>query len=202
MLAYFCLSVKIFTIMRKLKTKELGRIDVEAFKAKEKHKLVLVLDNIRSAMNVGSFFRTADAFALEKIYLCGISAKPPHKEINKTAIGATESMQWQYLNNISDCIINLKKEGYTIIGIEQTDGSIPLQDFSPDKDKKYALVFGNEVKGISDEILEYLDMAIEIPQFGTKHSFNVAVSGGIVLWHYMLKGVLSKDKKSKKQMNL
>ena len=173
--------------MRKLKLKELGRIGVDQFKTQDKNSIVLVLDNVRSAMNVGSFFRTADAFALEKIYLCGITAKPPHKEINKTAIGATDSMDWEHKSTTKECLEDLKKQGYILTGIEQTDKSELLQNISPSKDKKYALVFGNEVNGISDDVLDLLDLAVEIPQFGTKHSFNVAVSGGIVLWHYFLK---------------
>jgi tRNA G18 (ribose-2'-O)-methylase SpoU len=172
--------------MRKLKLKELGRISVTDFKNKEKLPVVPVMDNIRSAMNVGSFFRTADAFALEKICICGISATPPHKEINKTAIGATDSVEWKYYKSTRECIIELKNAGYIIIGIEQTDKSVMLNDFIPEKNKKYALIFGNEVSGISDDILDLLEIALEIPQFGTKHSFNVAVSGGIVLWHYNL----------------
>ncbi len=172
--------------MRKLKLKELKRISVEEFKNKKKTSVVLVLDNIRSAMNVGSFFRTADAFAIEKIYLCGISATPPHREINKTAIGATDSVSWEYVKTTKDCLVDLRKQGYHISGIEQTDNSVMLQDYKPEKGKKYALVFGNEVNGISDDIMEDLDDAIEIPQFGTKHSFNVSVSGGIILWHFFL----------------
>jgi len=172
--------------MRKLKLKELNRIGIEQFKSKEKLPVVLVMDNIRSAMNIGSFFRTADAFALEKIYICGISATPPHKEINKTAIGATDSMDWQYYKTTRDCLIDLKQKGYILTGIEQTDSSVLLNTVTPRQDQKHALIFGNEVNGISDDILDLLDMAVEIPQFGTKHSFNVAVSGGIVLWHYYI----------------
>ena len=173
--------------MRKLKLKELNRIGIEQFKILDKLPIVLVLDNIRSAMNIGSFFRTADAFALKKIYICGISATPPHKEINKTAIGATDSMDWEYKKTTKECLNELKNQGYTITGIEQIDNSILLHEYAPSKDKKHALVFGNEVNGISDDILDLLDNAVEIPQFGTKHSFNVAVSGGIVLWHYFIK---------------
>ena len=173
--------------MRKLKLKELGRKNISDFKESDKMPVVLVMDNIRSAMNVGSFFRTADAFALEKIYICGISATPPHKEINKTAIGATDSVDWEYCKTTRECVEKLKKEGYIISGIEQTDQSILLNKYTPEIDAKHALIFGNEVEGISDDILDLLDNAIEIPQFGTKHSFNVAVSGGIVLWHYFLK---------------
>ncbi|HEB61808.1 MAG TPA: TrmH family RNA methyltransferase [Bacteroidetes bacterium] len=172
--------------MRKLKLKELGRISVPEFKNSKRLPVVLVMDNIRSAMNVGSFFRTADAFAVEKIYICGISATPPHKEINKTAIGATESMDWKFYKSTRECLTELKDKGYIITGIEQTDQSVMLNEFIPEKDKKHALVFGNEVSGISDDILDLLDLSLEIPQFGTKHSFNVAISGGIVLWHYFL----------------
>lgn len=171
--------------MRKLKLQELGRKSPEAFRESEKNDIVLVLDNIRSAMNIGSFFRTADAFALKQIILCGISAQPPHPEINKTAIGADRSVSWQYVENIHKAITELKKEGYRIVGIEQTDEKVLLQDYLPDPDKKYALIFGNEVNGISDSILDQLDLCLEIPQFGTKHSLNVAVSGGVVIWHFM-----------------
>jgi tRNA G18 (ribose-2'-O)-methylase SpoU len=172
--------------MRKLKLKELGRKSVPELKESNKLPIVLVLDNIRSAMNVGSFFRTSDAFALEKIYLCCITATPPHKEINKTAIGATDSVEWKYFKTTRECLKVLKNEEYIITGIEQTDKSISLEKYTPDKNKKHALIFGNEVNGISDDILDILDLALEIPQFGTKHSFKVAVSGGITLWHYFL----------------
>jgi len=177
--------------MRKLKLAELNRSGLEEYRIKNKFPIAVVLDNIRSAMNVGSFFRTADGFSLEKIYLCGISAKPPHKEINKTAIGADLSVEWEYIENVKNCITELKSKNYKIAGIEQTDKSIMLNDFIPTEKTKYALVFGNEVDGISDSILELLDFALEIPQFGTKHSFNVAVTGGIVSWDFinkMMKG--------------
>ena len=173
--------------MRKLKLQELGRINNQEFQELEKTPVVLVLDNIRSAMNVGSFFRTADGFAIEKIYICGISATPPHKEISKTAIGAEESLEWEYKKDIKECIRELKKQRFKILGIEQTDSSVMLNDFNPDINSKYCLIFGNEVDGISDSILEDLDYAIEIPQFGTKHSFNVSVAGGIVLWDFINK---------------
>lgn len=173
--------------MRKLKLAELNRSGLEEYRIKKKFPIAVVLDNIRSAMNVGSFFRTADGFSLEKIYLCGISAKPPHKEINKTAIGADLSVEWEYIENVKDCITELKSKNYKIAGIEQTDKSIMLNDFIPTEKTKYALVFGNEVDGISDSILELLDFALEIPQFGTKHSFNVAVAGGIVSWDFISK---------------
>jgi len=178
--------------MKKLKLNELNRAKIEEYSKQEKFPVVIVLDNIRSAMNVGSFFRTADGFGIEKIYICGISACPPHKEISKTAIGADKSVEWEYKNDIVNCVKELKNSGYLVFGIEQTDSSIFLNDFSPLKDNKYAFVFGNEVDGISDDILPIIDSAIEIPQFGTKHSFNVAVTGGIVLWDYVSK-VLEKD---------
>ncbi len=168
--------------MRKLKLEELNRVDVDTFKSLDKHPIVLVLDNIRSAMNIGSFFRTADSFALEHIYLTGISAKPPHPEINKTAIGATLSVDWTYDNDITNTISLLKTKGYLIIGIEQTNHSVSLESFSINTRSKIALVFGNEVSGISVDVLPLLDHAVEIPQFGTKHSLNVAVCGGIVIW--------------------
>lgn len=173
--------------MRKLKLQELGRINNQEFKESKKTSIILVLDNIRSAMNVGSFFRTSDGFAIEKIFLCGISATPPHKEISKTAIGAEESIEWEYKKDIEECVSELKKEGNIIVGIEQTDSSVMLNEFNPDIDSKYCLIFGNEVDGISENILQYLDLAIEIPQFGTKHSFNVSVAGGIVLWDFVNK---------------
>jgi len=173
--------------MRKLKTHELNRIGIEEFKKSDKNPIVIVLDNIRSFNNVGSAFRTADAFRLEAIYLCGITAQPPHREIHKTALGATESVNWTYFENTLRAIENLKKNNYTVVGVEQMDQSIMLHQFSPDIEKKYALVFGNEVSGISDEIIEKCDFFLEIPQFGTKHSLNVSVSIGILSWHFMQK---------------
>lgn len=169
--------------MRKLKLEELGRISVEEFKSIDKHPVIVVLDNIRSAMNVGSIFRTADAFAIEKIIICGISAVPPNREISKTAIGATDSVDWEYISSIEDAVLGLKSNGYSIIGIEQTDNSIMLSK-APISNQKVAIIMGNEVDGISDEVLDKLDFCIEIPQFGTKHSLNVAVCAGIVLWEY------------------
>jgi 23S rRNA (guanosine2251-2'-O)-methyltransferase len=167
--------------MRKLKLEELGRQSVETFKNTDKIPVIAVLDNIRSALNVGSVFRTADAFAIEGIIICGISATPPNREITKTAIGATESVAWSYQKDIKDAVGGLKADGYTIIGIEQTTNSISLDGFLP-KHKKIAVIFGNEVDGISDSIMEDLDLALEIPQYGTKHSLNVSVCAGIVLW--------------------
>src|SRR6056297_2183983 len=169
--------------MRKLKLHELNRRSVEEFKASQKSPVVVVLDNIRSANNVGAFFRTSDAFKIDRIFLTGITASPPHKEITKSAIGATKSVDWQYMDSVKECCLNLKKSCYIIIGIEQTNSSVYLSDFKIDNTSKYALVFGNEVMGISDDILENLDDSIEIQQHGTKHSLNVAVCGGIIL-HY------------------
>lgn len=167
--------------MRKLKLDELERLSVDEFLTKDKTPIVAVLDNIRSALNVGSIFRTADAFAIEKIIICGISATPPNREINKTAIGATESVAWEYFEDIVEATKRLKGDGYAIIGVEQTDQSILLTEFKPKKEK-IAVIFGNEVDGISDDILDMMDECIEIPQFGTKHSLNVSVCAGIVLW--------------------
>ena len=167
--------------MRKLKLEELGRISMEEYQVIAKVPIVAVLDSIRSALNVGSVFRTADAFAIEKIVICGISATPPNREITKTAIGATESVTWEYVKDIKDAVMKLKMEGYSIIGVEQTDQSLMLNQLRP-TDEKIAVIFGNEVDGVSDEILNDLDYCIEIPQHGTKHSLNVSVCAGIVLW--------------------
>ena len=173
--------------VRKLSMDELNRPDVETYKRMNKHPVVLVLDNIRSLNNIGSIFRTADALAVEKIYLTGFTAVPPHKDIHKTALGATESVDWAYEKDVRELLRRLKKEHYTVVAVEQTDSGIMLQDFMPGPKKKWALIFGNEVKGVSDEALALADMALEIPQFGTKHSFNVAVSAGIVLWDVISK---------------
>ena len=170
--------------MRKLKLDELGRVDVDTFSRQRKFPIVFVLDNIRSGLNVGSILRSADAFSVDSVVLVGISPKPPHKEILKTAIGASKSVKWTYLEDAYQAIASLKKEGYEVIGIEQTTDSRPLKSFEVDIEKKYALIFGNEVGGLSDEILPHLDSAIEIEQFGTKHSINVAVCAGIVGWHF------------------
>jgi len=167
--------------LRKLSLKELGRVDADTFRQQAKTPIVLVLDNIRSGMNVGSAFRTADAFALEKIYLCGITATPPHREILKTAIGATDSMDWES-GEIRTVLRKLKNDGYTLVAVEQTDSSIDLQNYTPPPDKPIAFVFGNEVKGVSDEALELVDTALEVPQYGTKHSLNISVCLGIVVW--------------------
>lgn len=170
--------------MRKLTMDELNRISAEQFKEEANENIVLVLDNIRSMNNIGSAFRTADAFKVGKIYLCGITAVPPHREIHKTALGATESVSWEYITQVNEAVDSLKNQGYQIIAVEQTNQSIYLQDFQPKKNEKYAFVFGNEAFGVSDEVLPLCDISLEIPQFGTKHSFNIVVSLGIVLWHY------------------
>jgi len=173
--------------MRKLKNEELNRLRIDEFKSVTKHHLVIILDNVRSLNNIGSIFRTADAFLIEGVYLCGITATPPNKEIHKTALGATESVDWEYFENARDAISLLKKKDYVIVAVEQTNKSIMLQDFKPVADEKYALVFGNEVKGVEQSVIDKCDMSIEIPQYGTKHSFNIAVSAGIVLWDLFTK---------------
>lgn len=173
--------------MRKLKTAELGRVGIEDFKKQDKLPLVVVLDNVRSMHNIGSIFRTSDGFAIEGIYLCGITARPPHREIEKTALGATQSIDWIYSPDITETINELKEEGYTIIAIEQAVDSVMLNDFKPISSLKYALIFGNEVNGVSNEAMQLIDNCIEIPQFGTKHSFNIVVSAGIVLWDFFAK---------------
>ncbi|WP_433835374.1 RNA methyltransferase [Flavobacterium anhuiense] len=168
--------------MRKLENSELDRKSIEDFKKSEKTPLILVLDDIRSLHNIGSVFRTADAFLIEKIILCGITATPPNKEIHKTALGATETVAWEHHENVLEVIENLKKENVLTMAIEQVESSIFLQDFEIVKDKKYALVFGNEVYGVSQEAVAICDGCIEIPQLGTKHSLNISVSAGIVVW--------------------
>lgn len=173
--------------MRKLQLEELNRMDAEAFKQAEKLPVALVLDNIRSLNNVGSAFRTGDALAVEKICLCGITGTPPHKEIHKTALGAQDTVAWQKYDSTSEAIQNLKNEDYTIIALEQTDESTSLQQYAFEADKKYAFIFGNEVFGVENEALALCDACLEIPQFGTKHSFNVSVTMGIVLWDYFSK---------------
>lgn len=168
--------------MRKLLNKELERKSVEQFRNSEKSPFVIVLDNVRSQSNVGSIFRSADAFLTEAIYLCGITARPPHREIQKTALGATESVDWKYFPKTTDAVSELKERGFIIIGIEQAEGSIELQNMHVKKGEKYALIFGHEVNGVDQEVLNLCDHCVEIPQFGTKHSFNIAISTGIVLW--------------------
>lgn len=173
--------------MRKLKTEELGRVGIDDFKKQEKLPLVVILDHVRSMHNIGSIFRTSDGFAIEKIYLCGITAQPPHREIEKTALGATQSIEWAYSADVCDTINELKLDGYTIIAIEQAENSTMLNNYNPDNSMKYALIFGNEVNGVSDEAMNLIDTCLEIPQFGTKHSFNIVVSAGIVLWDFFAK---------------
>ncbi len=173
--------------MRKLKNSELNRLSIDEFKTSGKTPIIVVLDNVRSLNNIGSVFRSSDAFLIEKIILCGITAKPPHKDIHKTALGATESVDWEYIENTSTAIAKLKELGYTILSIEQTENAIMLQDFTVDDSKKYVIVFGNEVKGIQQEIVNLSDYSIEIPQYGTKHSLNISVSAGIVLWELFRK---------------
>jgi tRNA G18 (ribose-2'-O)-methylase SpoU len=168
--------------MRKLLNNELDRKTVDEFRKSKKSPFVIVLDNVRSHSNVGSVFRTSDAFAIEAVYLCGITATPPHREIQKTALGATESVSWKYFPNTLSAVNSLKDEGYKIIGIEQAEGSIGLDKFQTETGLKYALVFGHEINGVSQEVLDSCDSCVEIPQFGTKHSFNIAISAGIVLW--------------------
>jgi 23S rRNA (guanosine2251-2'-O)-methyltransferase len=168
--------------MRKLKNIELKRKSVAEFRRSEKSPFAIVLDNVRSFSNVGSIFRTADAFLIECIYLCGITGRPPHREIQKTALGATESVTWKYFEKTSEAVNELRSLGYVIVGIEQAAGSVSLNDFELLKDAKYALIFGHEVNGVHQDIINECDFVIEIPQFGTKHSFNIAVSAGIVLW--------------------
>lgn len=170
-------------MVKKLKLEELNRIDVEEFKKTEKISVVVVLDNIRSMHNVGAAFRSADAFVMEKIVLCGITPQPPHREINKSAIGATESVDWEYKKEIKNALEDLKNEGYQIVAIEQTTESISLNKFDIKKGK-YAVILGNEVEGVSEEALPFCDFFIEIPQSGTKHSLNVSVCAGIVMWEF------------------
>lgn len=173
--------------MKKLKLEELGRITVGEYKEAEKIPVCFVLDNVRSLHNVGSAFRTADSFRIGKIYLTGITGTPPHREIQKTALGATESVAWEYVESSAKAVQDLKNQGFTIIAIEQTTDSQPLQKFVPEKNRKYCLVFGNEVDGVSDEVISHADFALEIPQTGTKHSLNISVCLGIVVWEFFRK---------------
>ena len=168
--------------MRKLENSELNRKSITDFKQSEKTPIIIILDDIRSLNNIGSVFRTADAFLVEKIYLCGITAIPPNKEIHKTALGATETVAWEHNENVLEVITNLKKEGVKVLAVEQVERAIFLQDFKIEKEQKYALVLGNEVYGVSQEAVAICDACIEIPQLGTKHSLNISVSAGIVVW--------------------
>ena len=168
--------------MRKLKNSELDRLSVPDFKNATKIPVVVVLDNIRSLNNIGSVFRTSDAFLIDRILLCGITAKPPHKDIHKTALGATDSVDWDYFPETGDALLSLKKEGFVIVAVEQTDESIGLDAFRFEQDKKYAFIFGHEIRGVQQEIVDQSDLSLDIPQFGTKHSLNISVSVGMVLW--------------------
>ena len=173
--------------MRKLKNSELNRISIEKFKTSAKTPIIIILDNIRSLNNIGSVFRTSDAFLIEKIILCGITATPPHKDIHKTALGATESVDWEYFKNTKDSVLSLKEKNYTIISIEQTENATLLHNYNIEPNKKYVIIFGNEVKGVQQEIVDLSDNCIEIPQFGTKHSLNISVSAGVVIWELFKK---------------
>ena len=173
--------------MRKLKLDELNRVSVAEFKSQEKLPVAIILDNVRSLHNVGSVFRTADAFAIEQLCLCGITGLPPNREIEKTALGATQSVNWKHFENTLDAVGQLRNDGYTILAIEQAENSIMLNEFSPVPGTKYALIFGNEVNGVDDAVMQHIDECIEIPQFGTKHSFNIVVSAGIILWDLFAK---------------
>ena len=168
--------------MRKLENSELERKSIDDFKKADKTPIIIVLDDIRSLNNIGSVFRTSDAFLIEKIYLCGITASPPNKEIHKTALGATETVTWEHQKNVLNVIENLKKEDVLVYAIEQVENAVFLNDFQPKKNQKYALVFGNEVYGVSQEAIKICDGCIEIPQLGTKHSLNISVSAGVVVW--------------------
>lgn len=168
--------------MRKLENSELDRLTVDGFKSANKSPIIVVLDNIRSLNNIGSIFRTSDAFRIQKIYLCGISAIPPHKDIQKTALGSTESVDWEYAENTLALVKKLQSNDIQVLSIEQAEKAPTLNEFTPKKKQTYALVFGNEVKGVSQEVVSQSDQVIEIPQYGTKHSLNISVSCGIVLW--------------------
>ena len=173
--------------MRKLKNSELDRLSVDEYKEIEKTPITVVLDNIRSCNNIGSVFRTSDALLIEKVILCGITATPPNKDIHKTALDAEKSVPWEYFEETENAVQRLKESGYRVFAVEQVENSISLPDFTPEKDQKLALVFGNEVKGVQQSVIDLCDGAIEIPQYGTKHSFNISVSAGIVLWDLVYK---------------
>ena len=172
---------------RKLSLSELNRLSVDDFKGVEKFSYCLILDDIRSLNNVGSVFRTADAFRAQKLYLCGITGQPPHRDITKTALGATESVDWQYVTDVVALVQQLQADGWIVAAVEQANGSTLLTDFTPELNKPYAFVLGNEVAGVREEIVQLADVVLEIPQFGTKHSLNVAVTTGIICWDYLQK---------------
>lgn len=171
-------------MVKKLKLEELGRIDVETFKQTSKTPIVIVLDDVRSMHNVGAIFRTADAFLVEKILLCGITPRPPHREIHKAALGATESVDWQYYESVTEAVLDLKTLKYEVLAIEQTTDSVMITDVDIQPNKKYAIILGNEVEGVSDDALKHCNGFVEIPQLGTKHSLNVSVCGGIAMWEF------------------
>lgn len=172
---------------RKLKNSELERLSPEEYKTSKKTPLIIILDNIRSLNNIGSVFRTSDAFLIKKIYLCGITATPPHKDIHKTALGATDSVDWEYVSETISLVEKLKKEGVSIVSIEQSEDSVSLENFNVSKNTTYAIVFGNEVKGVQQEVVSNSNTVIEIPQYGTKHSLNISVSCGVVIWDLFVK---------------
>lgn len=174
---------------------ELGRLSTESFKNADKYPIAVVLDNIRSGLNVGSVFRSSDAFLIDTIFICGYTPRPPHRDVLKSALGATESVAWESFDSVTDCIRSLRDLGYKIFAVEQADQSVRLSDFIPDKDEKIALIFGNEVYGVSDEALNLADGCIEVPQWGTKHSLNISVCAGIVLWDIVQKLSANPDKK-------
>ncbi|WP_100610845.1 RNA methyltransferase [Confluentibacter lentus] len=180
--------------MRKLKNSELDRLSVNDFKQVAKTPLIIILDNIRSLNNIGSVFRTSDAFLIEKIYLCGITATPPHKDIHKTALGSTETVAWEYVENTMDLVNKLKADGVKICSIEQAENATMLNDFTPKPQTTYALVFGNEVKGVAQDVVNASDVVIEIPQYGTKHSLNISVSVGVVIWDLFIKLKVNNEK--------
>ena len=169
--------------MRKLKVTEMGRMSVAEYRESDKQPIVVVLDHVRSLYNVGSVFRSSDAFRIEGVVLCGITAQPPHPEIHKTALGAEESVDWRYFSQTEDAVEWLQEKGYVVLAVEQCEGSTMLQDFQREPGKKYAVVLGNEVKGVQQQVVDLCDGCLEIPQYGTKHSLNVSVAAGIVLWH-------------------
>lgn len=170
--------------MRKLKTLEMNRLSVEEFQRADKMPLTVVLDDVRSLYNVGSVFRSCDAFRVERVCLCGITATPPHVEIHKTALGAEDSVRWEYYPTALECVSRLKAARLVVCAVEQCEGSTKLQDFTPEQGRGYAVILGNEVKGVSQEVVDVCDLCLEIPQFGTKHSLNVSVTAGIVAWHF------------------
>ena len=174
-------------LIRKLKNSELDRLSIEEFKQSKKTPLIVILDNIRSLNNIGSVFRTSDAFLIEKIYLCGITATPPHKDIHKTALGSTDTVAWEYVEDTLDLVKSLQSQGVKICSIEQAENATMLNDFRPEVNTTYAIVFGNEVKGVQQDVIDVSDFVIEIPQYGTKHSLNISVSAGIVIWDVFCK---------------